>query len=311
MPAMIAMAASYSANASMALLYDNNSNDHTDEKAKKAYIKEKCPRCGGLGFIVSRVENGQMVPIPIDGGICYKCNSEKYIHKWVKVYTEEEMAKYLATRERARAKKAEKEEKERQEKLNNSEENKKEILAKWGFDVENPAVYLVTGNTYEIKDELKERGGRFNPALNWHFTKEVEVPERHELIKVAFDDVYEWLPMVKRIELKENAKEVAAAARISAMPESKSEWVGSEKERLRSLNVVLTGARACSSFYGDSTLYTFDYNDNKLIWFTTSCPKVEMIVGHSYLLTGTVKKHDERDGIKQTQLSRCLLKEVC
>lgn len=282
-----------------------------DEETHKALIEEKCDRCGGTGIMAARVENGRIIPVPVDGGICYKCNGNKKISKWVKAYTEKEYERYMKTQERARERRKEKEEARLQALKDNSEENKKEILAKWGFDVENPAVYLVTGNTYEIKDELKERGGRFNPALNWHFTKEVEVPEGHELIKVAFDDVYEWLPMVKRIELKENAKEVAAAARISAIPESKSEWVGNEKERLRSLNVVLTGARACSSFYGDSTLYTFDYNDNKLIWFTTSCPKVEMIVGHSYLLTGTVKKHDERDGIKQTQLSRCLLKEVC
>lgn len=282
-----------------------------DEETHKALIEEKCDRCGGTGIMAARVENGRIIPVPVDGGVCYRCKGEKKISKWVKAYTEKEYERYMKTQERAKEKRKEKEEARLQALKDNSEKNKGEILAKWGFDVEDPAVYLVTGNTYEIKDELKARGARFNPVLNWYFTKEVEVPEGHELIKVAFDDVYEWLPMVKRIKLKENAKEVAAAARISAMPESKSEWVGNEKERLRSLNVVLTGARACSSFYGDSTLYTFDYNDNKLIWFTTSCPKVEMIVGHSYLLTGTVKKHDERDGVKQTQLSRCLLKEVC
>lgn len=282
-----------------------------DEEAHKAYIKEKCDRCGGLGIVVSRVENGQPIPIPVDGGVCYKCNGAKVLSKWVKAYTEKEYERYMKAQERAREKRQEKEEARIQALKDNSEENKKEILAKCGFDVEDPAVYLVTGNTYDIKDELKERGGRFNPALNWHFTREVEVPEGHELVKVAFDEVYDWMPMVKRIELKENAREVAAAARIAAMPESKSEWVGEVKERLRSLEVVLTGARECSSYYGDSTLYTFDYGDNKLFWFTTSIPKVEMIVGHSYLLTGTVKKHDERDGVKQTQLNRCILKEVC
>ena len=280
-----------------------------DEEARKAHIKIKCPRCNGLGFIVSRVENGVMIPIPVDGGICYHCNGAKYLSKWVKAYTEKEYERYMKAQERAREKRQEKEEARIQALKDNSEENKKAILAKWGFDVEDPAVYLVTGNTYDIKDELKERGGRFNPALNWHFTREVEVPEGHELVKVAFDEVYDWMPMVKRIELKENAREVAAAARIAAMPESKSEWVGSEKERLRSLDVVLTGARECSTYYGDSTLYTFDYDGNEMTWFTSSCPKVEMVVGHSYLLTGTVKKFNEYNGVKQTQLSRCILKE--
>ena len=283
---------------------------NVDEITKKAYIKEKCPRCNGLGFIVSRIENGIPVPVPVDNGICYKCNSTKYIYKWVKAYTEKEYERYMKTQERAKEKRKEKEEARLQALKDNSEKNKGEILAKWGFDVEDPAVYLVTGNTYEIKDELKARGARFNPVLNWHFTKEVEVPEGHELIKVAFDDVYEWLPMVKRIELKENAKEVAAAARIAAMPESKSEWIGNIKERIRDLAVVLTGARECNSMYGISTLYTFEQGENHLAWFTTSIPKVEMVVGHSYLLTGTVKKFDERDGIKVTQLNRCILKEM-
>ena len=267
-----------------------------DEDSHKGYVVTDCEKCGGTGLYAWF-------------GTCFKCSGSGKIGKWVKIYTPEQYEKYVTAQEKAREKRVEKAKAREQALLDNSEENKAIILEKWGFDPADPAVYLVTGNTYEIKDELKERGGRFNPALNWHFTREVEVPEGHELVKVAFDEVYDWMPMVKRIELKENAKEVAAAARISAMPESKSEWVGSEKERLRSLEVVLTGARTCSSFYGDSTLYTFDYGDNKLFWFTTSIPKVEMIVGHSYLLTGTVKKYDERDGVKQTQLSRCILKE--
>ena len=282
-----------------------------DEETHKALIEEKCDRCGGTGIMAARVENGRIIPIPVDGGICYKCNGNKKISKWVKAYTEKEYERYMKTQERARERRKEKEEARLQALKDNSEENKKEILAKWGFDVENPAVYLVTGNTYEIKDELKERGGRFNPALNWYFTKEVEVPEGHELIKVAFDEIYDWFPLSKRIEIKENTRDLIAKIRAGAIPESKSEWIGDVKERIRDLAVVLTGARECSSMYGISTLYIFDNNGNQLIWFTTSCPKVEMIVGHSYLLTGTVKKHDERDGIKQTQLSRCLLKEVC
>ena len=283
-----------------------------DEEAHKAYIKEKCDRCGGLGIVVSRVENGQPIPIPVDGGICYHCNGEKYISKWVKAYTEKEYERYMKAQERAREKRQEKEEARIQALKDNSEENKKAILAKWGFDVENPLVWIVTGeNTYAVKDELKELGCKFNPSLGWWATQPKDVPENYGMVSIPFDEVYDWMPMVKRIELKENAREVAAAARIAAMPESKSEWVGEVKERLRSLEVVLTGARECSSYYGDSTLYTFDYGDNKLFWFTTSIPKVEMIVGHSYLLTGTVKKHDERDGVKQTQLNRCILKEVC
>lgn len=278
-----------------------------DEENHKAYIKEKCDRCSGHGIIASRIENGHIVPIPVDGGICYRCGGSGIVSKWVKAYTEKEYAQYLRAQERARERKREKEEARLQELKDNSEANKKNLLGKWGYNVENPTIYLVIGNTYEIKEELKTRGGRYNPALNWYFTDKVE---GYTLAEVPFDDVYEWRPMVKSFELKENAKDVAAAARISARPESKSEWIGTLKERMRDLAVVLTGARECSSYYGDSVLYTFEQGENRLSWFTTSVPKVEMVVGHSYLLTGTVKKFDERDGVKITQLNRCILKEI-
>ena len=45
------------------------------EKNGKLYskIKYTCPRCGGLGIIVARVENNQPIPIPVDNGVCYEC----------------------------------------------------------------------------------------------------------------------------------------------------------------------------------------------------------------------------------------------
>ena len=290
--------------------YKNATIVKINEETHKAYIKETCDRCGGSGIIAARVENGHIVPIPVDGGICYKCNGTGEVQKWVKAYTEKEYEQYMRTKERARERQIEKEKARLQELKDKSEENKKEILKKWGFNPEDPAVYLVTGNTFEIKNELKERGARFNPALNWHFKEEVEVPEGHELVKVPFDEVYEWQPMVKRIDLKSNAQEIVAAARRRIEPESNSEWVGEVKERLRDLRVTLTGARECSSFYGDSTLFTFEYNGNVLTWFTASSPKVKMTIGNEYILTGTVKLHDEYNGVKQTRLSRCILKEM-
>lgn len=95
---------------------------------------------------------------------------------------------------------------------------------------------------------------------------------------------------------------------ILSSKESKSEWIGEIKERLRDLRVTLTGRRECSGMYGDSVLFTFeDEAENILTWFTTRPPEIE--VGHSYLLTGTVKKFTEYNRVKQTQLNRCILKE--
>lgn len=279
-----------------------------DEKAKKAYIKEKCPRCGGLGFIVSRVENGNMIPIPVDGGICYKCNSEKYIHKWVKAYTEEEMDKYLAAQERAKERKVEKAELERQEKLNKSKENQEALLAKWGYDVENPLIWLVGGgSTYEIKDQLKEMGCKFNPAFGWYCSHSIDVPEGYGIVSINFYDAYVWYPLSKRFELKDNAKEIADAAKATLEPESHSEYIGEIKERLRDLKVILTAVRSFDGFYGTSFLYTFSCGENILVWITSSCKDIE--IGDEVFLTGTVKEHSIYKGVKQTKLSRCIIKK--
>ena len=281
--------------------YETWTIDRVDEEARKALVVTRCDHCGGTGAYI----------IPgVFTGVCFKCNGAGHLSKWVKAYTDDEYIKYLKTQERARERKEVKRQEKMAELDANSEANKLALLEKFGF--ENPAyVYLISGNTYEIKDYIKERGGRYNPALNWYFTSEVEVPEGYELVKVAVDELYDWMPRVKRLELKDNAKEIAAAARASVAPESKSEFIGDIKQRLRGLKVVLTGARAVSSPYGESIMFTFKQDENVLVWFTSCPPDADKaVVGNEYLLTGTVKDHKVYNGEKQTYLNRCILAAV-
>ena len=274
-----------------------------DEAARKAHIVETCPKCGGSGmYIIPRVFQG----------VCFTCEGAGKIHKWVKAYTEEEYDKYVATQERARERKKAKREAEIADREAKSEENKKELLAKWGFDAENPTVYVIAGgNTYEIKDLIKERGGRYNAALGWYFTAPNELPQDYFTVPIPVDDVYDWHPQVKRLELKDEAKDVVKAAIIRSMPESPSDFIGEIKQRMRDIKVTLTGTRAVDSRYGTSILFTFEQGQNQLVWFT-SCPPNEedAVVGNEYLLTGTVKDHKVYNGVKQTYLNRVVLKAV-
>ena len=284
--------------------YQNAKVLKIDENTKKAYISQKCDRCGGRGYYAVGMHNDRPVLSPWDGGVCYSCGGKGTIDKWVKAYTEDEYAKYIASQERAKERKAEKAEQERQEKLNKSKENQEELLAKWGYDVENPLIWLVGGgSTYEIKDQLKELGCKFNPAFGWYCTHEFDVPEGYGLVSINFYDVYVWYPLSKRFELKDNAKEIADAAKAALEPESHSEYMGDIKERLRDLKVTLTAARSFDGYYGTSFIYTFVYNENVLVWMTSSCKDIE--VGEEFFLTGTVKEHKIYKGVKQTILSRC------
>ena len=281
-----------------------------DEETKKAYIKMTCDRCSGLGFIVSRVENGQPIPIPVDGGVCYKCNGTKTITKWVKAYTPEEFEKYVQAQKKAAERKQAKKEAEWQKKLEDSEINRINRLVEWGYDPENPLIYLVGGgSTYEIKDQLKEQGCKFTPALGWYCSHDLDLPEEYKTVTVNFNDIFEWIPAWNSFNLKDNAKATAAAALEVLRPVSNSEWVGESKERLRDMQVTFTGARNFEGNYGTTYIYSFLLNDKDVFtWFTSSYK--ELIKGNSYLLTGTVKKFDEYNGIKSTILSRCIIKEV-
>lgn len=272
-----------------------------DEAAHKAYVVATCDRCGG---------SGQYIIPPSFCGTCFKCNGVGKIAKWVKAYTDEEYDKYMRAQDATREKKAKARQARIEDLQNNSEANKAALLEKFGFDPENPQVWLVGGgDTFAIKDELKTAGARFKPALGWYFNKETAVPEGYKLVAVAFDDLFDWNPIVKSIDLKDNAKEVADKAIATLNPPSDSEYMGEIKERLRGLKATLENYRPIESYYGTSIIYTFKVDKNVVVWITSGKGlDSDIQIGDTVTITGTVKDHKEFRGVKQTILSRCLVK---
>ena len=279
--------------------YQNWKIEKIDESAKKIRVSETCYKCGGSGYY------GHF-------GVCFACNGAGKHSKWVKAYTPEEYDRYIQNQERTKARKAKEKAAYQQSLIDNSEDNKKIALTKAGYDAENPLVYLVGGgNTYAIKDELKEMGCLFNRALGWHAHQLKEVPEGYEMIAIPFDSIYDWNCFTKKFNIKTDAEEVAKAAIQKTLPESHSEYIGEIKERLRDIHVKLISQREVESYYGISTLYTFSQEENVLVWFCSGRGLDDTIqVGDEILLTGTVKAHDEYNGIKQTRLNRCIAKRV-
>ena len=272
-----------------------------DEDAKKAVVECQCDRCGGSGmYIIPRVFQGT----------CFSCGGAGTIRKRVKAYTPDEYEKYLANQARAKERKTEQRAAEVTKLQEESEANLRVALKEAGYEVENPQIWLVIGeNTYAIKDELKELGCRYKPEFGWYCTHAVDVPANYGMTAVPFDKVCDWNPVTRRISVKENAKEVADAAKVEAMPKSNSEFIGEVKQRLRDLHVMLTGCRTIETYYGISLVYTFKMGNNVLTWFCSGKgidPDIE--VGDAVLLTGTVKEHKEYNGVKQTYLNRCIVK---
>jgi hypothetical protein len=87
-------------------------------------------------------------------------------------------------------------------------------------------------------------------------------------------------------------------------PKLPSNHIGTVKERLRNLEVEVTGTKFLEGRFGLTTLVNFvDANGNRLKWFGTG--EHDLPVGSKVKLTGTVKAHEEFNGIKQTVLTRC------
>lgn len=85
----------------------------------------------------------------------------------------------------------------------------------------------------------------------------------------------------------------------------KSNYFGQLKKRYE-LNLTCFFTRFIDSFYGTSQLCKFyDENGNVFVWFNTSANEMEK--EKSYYMKGTVKKHSEYKGMKETQLTRCAI----
>lgn len=272
-------------------------------------VKGKCPRCNGLGIIASRVENGRIIPIPVDGGICYKCGGARYETKTVRAYTEKEYEALEKAKDKARETREKAREAKIQERIDNAEKYKHEAALKLGFS-EDEKVYLVYGDdTFSIKDKLKELGARFDPTLKWYFSKEVELPEGYSLCEMTFDELYDYVPEVKWAQFKENAKEIVIK-RLAVLkgPSTSVYYPANEGDRVRNITAKLTNVRGFEGVYGYTSVYTFTSGDYVFVWMTTST--LAVAVGDVINLTGTIKKFDEYLGVKNTYLTRCIVKVI-
>lgn len=87
-----------------------------------------------------------------------------------------------------------------------------------------------------------------------------------------------------------------------------SEHVGEVKGKVE-LTVTVESHRLVEGFYGAKLLHKMvDESGNVLVWWCSG--KGDLEVGKTYRIKGTVKSHDEYNGIKQTTLLRVTGKEV-
>lgn len=106
---------------------------------------------------------------------------------------------------------------------------------------------------------------------------------------------------------REQEKEINR--RLRATVDAESKHVGELKERLRGIAATVTFVREFGDeddLYGTRTLVKFrDAEGNVFEWWSSQA--WDEPIGTEVLITGTVKKHGEYNGVKSTTLSRCAL----
>lgn len=252
-----------------------------DKNGTKYFEDDVCPKCHGRGYLdyYGHIEQGR----------CFKCGgSGYYITRW-KEYTPEYQQILLQKRLKREAKKV-------------PERNQK-FYQYNGFN-EDGDTWVVLGNTYSIKDELKEAGAKFYGPLGWHFNHEVE---GYDTVKVNISEVT-YISELGQYYFQEYEEIKKVVDSKKPVIESTSEYVGTIGEKIE-LDVTyikhISIETLSYSGYGTEYLHIYTFNDdngNVLIWKTRSYPEIEE--GKRYHIKAMVNHQQEYKGVKQTQLKR-------
>lgn len=110
--------------------------------------------------------------------------------------------------------------------------------------------------------------------------------------------------------LKAKEIEFEKIARKASLGLSESQHVGAIGDKLKNISAVLYGYKPIEGAYGTTYIYKFRGDDgNVYTWFSSQ--GVEGLGSYAathrqpVILNGTVKSHDEYEGVKNTKLTRC------
>ena len=268
----------------------------TDKNGTKIYHDYTCTRCGGLGGADAWAYTGWT---------CYKCGGTGRADKpqIIKEYTPE----YRAKLDAINAKRAETKRLKRVEEI---KAKLPEMLEERGFSKAGN-LYVVIGDTYSIKDELREAGAHWKQALqSWVFTEPVT---QYPTVEIKWDEVMTVDYESGYLNWKAEAQDIVTA-KIPKEEQVISEYIGSIGDRLNveaTLRGIFTFEKPAYRGYGTDTIHIYKFTDdagNILIWNTTAFAEVHE--GDRVNLVGTISEHKEYAGDKQTVLKRCKVQRV-
>nr|DAJ19464.1 MAG TPA: DNA-directed DNA polymerase III [Podoviridae sp. ctgHy19] len=268
--------------------------DRVDRNDTHYYTDSRCPKCSGKKYI-SYYNH-------VEGGVCFLCGGTGVHPTKVIVRTVEYAAKLDAKRlEKARK---------------TAEARNAEYLRRQGFSADGKT-WVVMGETYSRKDELKATGCKWNPEFGWHFDHEVTgfdtvVVSIEDRIP-SWDDSGDYTDLIGQYSndgtlyfipsgfIMDYVKSIREQYVADHAP--KTEYFGSIGDKVER-EVKLIHRAGFDTMWGTTFVYTFvDSEGHQFVW-KTSC-YLDQSEGSTLILRGTIKAHSEYRGSRQTELTRC------
>lgn len=270
--------------------YEQIGNVFTKNGKNYIQVKSTCDRCGGRGF-----SSHPSWTYHADNGECFKCFGKGYVIEEVRTYSQKEYDAMLKTAAKAKEKKEEL-------RLAKVDSVNAETKRKLGF--EKGYVTIVLGNTFAIKDELKDAGARFNRSFGWHFiggTFERDANTSFETLDIPWEDVS---TQVNEYFLLQTEAEIQKYILDKTFVPSTSEYQGSVGDKAEFF-LTIKNVFICDGRFGTSYIHNMeDVDGNVFVWITAS---KNLPVGNAFKMKGTIKEHKEYKGVKQTILTRCTI----
>lgn len=258
-----------------------------DKNGTQYILHRACPKCGGNGVIEHYYFNA--------GGVCFKCDGTGRFDHMEMIRTPE-YEKKLFDRRVAR---------ERKKNEARNIEWKERMGFKAGF-----IVFVVVGvNTYNIKDELKAAGAKFNGLIGWYFGS--DPGSKYTTVEVdlfpAIEEDYAGALILSN-DAEDLVKTVVSAWEIE---NDDSDYFMTEGAKFE-VNAIYEFKTGYDTQYGYTYIHSLRVGKARLVWktgklleyFEDGDTKFYQ-VGDTVRIKGTVKEHSEYRNKKQTVVTRC------
>lgn len=163
-------------------------------------------------------------------------------------------------------------------------------------------ITIFKGDTYPVLEWFQQSVARYHNFWGWYIVSEDEVPEIIPAGVTPIQLKWEDVAFADEDQLRPESQIKEHIDSLMYEP-SPSKWQGSIGDRITRYLTVTKVAELPDGYYGPSTFYLFeDEEENEYTW-TTAARKLEL--GETYEIVGTVKALSKYKGSFQTVLTRC------